>query len=616
MFALKDLNNLANNDYESKSTMSTQDLLINKNYTEDDAMDLIDSMCVGYSPEQATKTIDQLVNKIRNHKLEIDSSVPENIIGRNVHDYITQSIKLAGESVLSCTKSNLSLERLLTNVRNSRSVLDVELQELEKTLLLPVQPNETYLKAKYIVEKADATASLEEEYRVQHLARIEIEMNESDDEDETDSVKLLKKSKRQIKKEKNKPKVPISKDIKDLDDLWNESPEYQKFQSSLTILYSKLELNFNREYVNVLNDYQSKLTTYQNVTKEIREIQEEVRKHTIRDIFINGLQSVMVSIATSVCNAVRRYPGIKTKLEGQVTLSNGERMVDPLGKMSLPGLYAILYRDYSKASLDVFCTMLLQLISEDLGYEASANNSELGVQKILQQLRAWEQLDLYEYMSKDKLFTVALLKMYHPKSDVRIRGVTIVIEYVRRIEAGEVSAVIVGDHSDMPIFLHLIDWIERVHGVSKKFGKGDPITPMKSNSGATERKVQQSSNSNWNQKRSSGYEQAAAATVTTTARSQDVRSQDAKGPYNNVVERNASLMITLTDGAGAGHRVPYTATQSSCAVCYDPVTKAKKNSGNHKPYCYNGMCNKCHLFGHRDSQCCQLLVREQAAQQG
>jgi hypothetical protein len=178
---------------------------------------------------------------------------------------------------------------------------------------------------------------------------------------------------------------------------------------------------------------------------EIKDVESQLRQLTVCEVFINGLQSVMVNIATSVCNSVRRYPTIKTKLEGQVTLANGERMVDPLGKMSLPGIYAILYRDYSKASLDVFCTMLLQLISEDLGYDTSINNSELGVQKILQQLRAWEQLDLYEYMSKDKLFTVALLKMYHPKSEVRIRGVTVVIEYVRRIEAGEVSAVAVGD---------------------------------------------------------------------------------------------------------------------------------------------------------------------------
>lgn len=616
MFALKDLNNLSGADFDSKSTISSQDLILNKQYTEEDAMDLIDSMCVGYSPEQATKSIDQLVNKIRNHKLEIDSSVPENIIGRNVHDFITQSIKLAGESVLACTKSNLSLEKLLTNVRSSRSSLDSDIQEMEKKLILPVQPNETYLKAKYIVEKADATALLEQEHKVLHLARLEIEDNQSvDNDDDNDSVILLRKSKKQMKKEKKQTKSSVREEPKDLEELWLQSGEYLKFQSSLAILHGKLELQFNREYVKVLNDYQSSLTNYQNVTKCIRELQDEVRKHTIRDIFINGLQSVMVSIATSVCNAIRRYPGIKTKLEGQVTLSNGERMVDPLGKMSLPGIYAILYRDYSKASLDVFCTMLLQLISDDLGYEASVNNSELGVQKILQQLRSWEQLDLYEYMSKDKLFTVALLKMYHPKSDVRIRGVTVVIEYVRRIEAGEVSAVVVGDHSDMPIFLHLIDWIERVHGVSKKFGKGDPTFTLKSgSSSASEKKVQlQQSSSNWSQKRTGGFEQAAVATVTSNA---PTRNLDAKGPYNTAVERNALLMITITDGACAGHRVPYTATQSSCALCYDPVTKVKKSTGNHKPYCYNGMCNKCHLFGHKDTQCCQQLSREPAIQQG
>ena len=83
MFALKDLNNLSGADFDSKSTISSQDLILNKQYTEEDAMDLIDSMCVGYSPEQATKTIDQLVNKIRNHKLEIDSSAPENIFSKH-----------------------------------------------------------------------------------------------------------------------------------------------------------------------------------------------------------------------------------------------------------------------------------------------------------------------------------------------------------------------------------------------------------------------------------------------------------------------------------------------------------------------------------------------------
>ena len=347
---------------------------------------------------------------------------------------------------------------------------------------------------------------------------------------------------------------------------------------------------------------------------EIKDVESQLRQLTVCEVFINGLQSVMVNIATSVCNSVRRYPTIKTKLEGQVTLASGERMVDPLGKMSLPGIYAILYRDYSKASLDVFCTMLLQLISEDLGYDTSINNSELGVQKILQQLRAWEQLDLYEYMSKDKLFTVALLKMYHPKSEVRIRGVTVVIEYVRRIEAGEVSAVAVGDHSDMPIFLHLIDWIERVHGVSKKFGKGDPIIPMKSNSSPTDKKVQQHQpNSNWNQKRTGGYEQAAAATVTSDSYA---TGQDAKGPYSAAVNRDDRLMVTLTEGGGAGKRVPYTATQSQCDLCYVSGSREKKNTGNHKPYCFGDQCHKCHLYGHRNSHCLQQLSKELPAKQG
>jgi len=344
---------------------------------------------------------------------------------------------------------------------------------------------------------------------------------------------------------------------------------------------------------------------------EIKEIETQLRQFNVCEVFVNGLQSVMVNIATSVCNAVRRYPTIKTKLEGQVTLSNGERMVDPLGKNSLPGIYAILYRDYSKASLDVFCTMLLQLMSEDHGYDISVNHPEIGVQKVLQELRQWEQLDLYTYMSKDKLFTVALLKSYHPKSEVRIRGVTVVIEYVRRLERGEVTEVASGDHSDMPIFLFLIDWIERVHGVSKKFGKGESISlPTKSNSVQNEKKHQQS-NSSWTQKINYriGLEQAAAASISTT-------DQDAQGPYTAVVGRDSRLMVTLTDGGGAGKRVPYTATQSQCELCYVAGSREKKNNGNHKPYCFGGQCHKCHLYGHRNSHCLQQLSKELPAKQG
>jgi len=97
------------------------------------------------------------------------------------------------------------------------------------------------------------------------------------------------------------------------------------------------------------------------MTVEIKDVESQLRLLTAYEIFINGLQSLIVNIATSVYNAVRRYRTIKIFLEGQVTLANGERMVEPLGKNSRPGIFAILYEDYRKASLDIFCTMLLEL---------------------------------------------------------------------------------------------------------------------------------------------------------------------------------------------------------------------------------------------------------------
>jgi len=425
--------------------------------------------------------------------------------------------------------------------------------------------------------------------------------------DDTDAdITALRKGKRVSKKsakraEKDNDKLK-SAEMKHADEEvekegWVRSPEYRMFQDRVTAVHFRIDLEFDREYVSLLRDYQYQKSSYFEMTAKCKALMDQLKDHTVSEIFINGLQSIMVNIATSVCNAVRKYPGIKSKLEGQVILASGERMVDPLGKMSLSGIYSILYRDYSKASLDAFCTMLLQLMSEDQGYENSTHNPEIGVQKILQHLRAWEQLDLYAYMSKDKLFTVALLKSYHQKSEVRIRGVSIVIEFVRKLELGDSTGIVSGDHSDMPIFLHLVDWIERVHGASKKFGKGEASASMK--------------NANvWNQRDAGGSEHAAAAEVTFDT------GQDAQGPYVNAVGRDPLVQVTLTEGAAAGRRVPYTATPLQCSICYVHGTQEKKKSGNHWPYCYLGQCHRCHMFGHRNSQCLQVLSEELTASQG
>ena len=389
-------------DDDTRSVFSGNDVLMNKTYSEEDAMRLIKEMCIGYTSEQATKAVDQMINKIRNHRLEVDSSVPEGIFGRSVHEFITHSIKLGGEAVISCTKSNMSLERVLSSLRSSRSLLDSDLNDLHKRLLPPTQPNETYLKSKYRVEKADRILLLEEGYKEKYFSRVKVDTVD-EDEDEAPPARSSR-AKKSLKKEKRRTEFredDVDDDfLNDQDANWLRSAEYKRYQTRVADLSNKLKLEFDREYVNALKEYQLHQSTYVKMTAEVKDVESQLRQLTVYEIFINGLQSVMVNIATSVCNAVRRYPTIKTKLEGQVTLANGKRMVDPLGKNSLPGIYAILYRDYSKASLDVFCTMLLQLMSEDHGYDVSVNHPEIGVQKVLQELTQWEQLDLYTYMSK------------------------------------------------------------------------------------------------------------------------------------------------------------------------------------------------------------------------
>jgi len=188
-------------DEDARSVSSSNDVLINRIYSEEDSMRLIKEMCVGYTSDQATKEVEQLINKIKNHKLEVDSNVPEGIFGRSVHEYITHSIKLGGESVIACTKSNMSLERVLSSLRSSRTFLDGELSELQKKLIIPVEPNETLLKSKYRVEKADRILLLVEGYKEKYFSRAKLDAVDEDDEDAAPSTRSSS-AKKSSKKEK------------------------------------------------------------------------------------------------------------------------------------------------------------------------------------------------------------------------------------------------------------------------------------------------------------------------------------------------------------------------------------------------------------------------------
>ena len=598
MFALREIKSEEVVNDDSRSVISEQDSVLNKDYTEAEVLNLIGEMCIGYSQEQAVKAVDQMVSKVKGHKLDDQSStIPEEAFGRTAHDFIRHSIKLAGEPVVAATKSNVSLEKYLSNIRSCRSIADNELKDIEENLIEPIAPNETYMKSKYRVEKADNIMDLEKEYKIKYEQRIQ-------DEATTRTTSEAPRTRLQVKKESSS--TYVDDEETSYNEQWKDSIEYEKLHSSITEMAEKLDLDFDREFVRSLREHQLQQSTYMSLMQKARGIREQLKRYTVHEIFLGGVQTVMVNIATSVLTAVRNYPGIKTKLKGQIQLQNGERMVDPLGKLSLPGIYAILYRDYSKASLDVFCTMLLKLISEDQSYDASVSQPEKGVQKILYQLREWEQLELYDYMSKDKLFTVALLKSYHPNSDIRTRGVTVVIEYVRRVESGDTSAVISGDHSDMPIFMHLIDWIERVYGVSRKFGKNNTSIKIPSSSG-----IDRKQNSNqWTTKKSDGYETAAAASILPVT----IPVNDACGPYTTVINRDAAVYVTQTDGPGAGRRHPYTATQQPCHVCCT-ATKDKKPAMNaHQSYCFDGRCSKCNYFGHKGQHCCQRFSGNRASE--
>ena len=67
-------------------------------------------------------------------------------------------------------------------------------------------------------------------------------------------------------------------------------------------------------------------------------------------------------------------------------------------------MYTILYNEFSKATLYNFTEYLLKAFDTE-----DTSSGMVGLRAATEDLRVWEQLNLYSYMTMDRLFTVILL---------------------------------------------------------------------------------------------------------------------------------------------------------------------------------------------------------------
>jgi len=198
-------------------------------------------------------------------------------------------------------------------------------------------------------------------------------------------------------------------------------------------------------------------------------------------------------------------------------------------------------------------------------------------------------LGYFNNMTQDHLYTITLLRTYHPSSNIRRDGVRHVFEFARELELNQNLRRAAGEYANMPLYTELVRWIKDVHVKGMQFSTNtrgfkpsstpslSSVTPFSPKTPSLELAA-------------TGVEavdKQGAGTVKPKRGPPPPTGPIATGPYDDEITRDRNLYCS--DG------FLYIATKKQCENC------------THSPRCFNRRCRKCTLYGHRDEQCAQRV---------
>jgi hypothetical protein len=341
-----------------------------------------------------------------------------------------------------------------------------------------------------------------------------------------------------------------------------------------------LELGINKEY---MAEY-AKWQRYEQETK--KRVAAKKRADTTLGKFLmlvtllEGIRSAIGAIASKIKNAVKEHEKVKQKLGCMVNLrSTGESISNPLENGNLSGLFEILKIEYAEATLvrfnsDLQLTMKLGISLEDMG-----RNPMKAVQRCDDMVATWQTMDYWTYMTQDIFFTNILLNSL-PTSAFQRDCVT---EVQKFLEAKDDASGDLRDDStvlttavarNFPVYNFLRRYIKRYEN-SSHHGK----QPTGAGGGGVNPRYR----TNPFPGRSGNVETAALSGV----------------EYSTEIGRDKQLMCK---DVNTGQEHPYTATRELCAKCYG---RGINPTDKHQPRCFNGICNRCGLYGHKQFNCAQ-----------
>ena len=634
-------------------------------YTQDYAKETIQNVARGLTEQLISRYQTRLKDSVSSIELNYlrgssGNKLPEVVVGRNILEGLKNIFNKEGDLIISVVTSNLNLNGFIHECLQKKNEKEEFIQELKLTTSsIPLQPNmEAYkLRARLEIQKAES--QLKTKYYGEYLATnlsttsqlpstqlntatvSSILMSTSQQEQ---NIKTLSsppntRSRNTRSSQRNETETgdqhpqnlstphdtPTNINISN----FNSSIFYTEFIKEFESLKSTIEFKYDERFISDFDKFESDIISIKADKQKLDQLLKEKIEYVAIESVATAVNTAISIIITKIKASVTDYPNIKIKLQQRVILPTGEVLVDPYTSENLTGIYYILSKEFGKATLILFCNMLMDLLNYNL-VDTNKDRPELAVNEVNRQLKAWDQLDLFSYMDKDKLFTISLLKSFPQNSEVRIKGIMTVFDYIQLCEQ---QPELMNSFTDMPIYNHLTTWITEKFIKAREFGRSINNNSKPNNNNLNNNNSGRPSNNNQQVK----GERAAAADVqvqphnsnnninkntTTNPSNFTSNNNNNNNTHNNhskkgtkgylemsPAQRNYNREVTRDERVfvinnSTGQKQLYTATNQPCPRC---VSQNNTNYNPHdKPRCYNGKCNKCQLFGHRLPECRQV----------
>lgn len=394
---------------------------------------------------------------------------------------------------------------------------------------------------------------------------------------------------------------------------------FAKFKSSGSEFYKQYEIDISTLTTRTQNEarsnYVESYREYKESLAKINKDKELYGKMKVRRNELETIKQINIAFSTAITliveklkNAVKSYPEIVAKLHGTVKLAQTPDVLhDPYNSSSLTGMLEIMRSEFVKASLVMFKHKLLEVMNLRLNKDQMDGDPNHGIQSIQRHINAWKSMQLFKYLTEDIFWVVVFLRQYSPESEIYQRGIERTMEYIHRVQTGELGLRNTNLlHPGMPILSDLFEWLNRVYAQSidytsqnkKKKSFNPSSSSNQGNNGKNDNNKGQTVSRFHKNYPNNEIQWANAAVESTFVQKQ---MKPAAASYDREVLRKENIGIK-NESNGQWHL--YTATKLACTSCTSP------EKTHPKPFCYLGKCKKCGFFGHATLLCLQTNKNE------